>query len=156
MTTETKISKSKLKELKKDYIDKQISQITNHIFRDNMYTGTYEKEYRAKIKYNFHEKAPKEFFNDYKNIILNDMSNYNIEAIKHFILNFDTEYYYDLNGDEYDDYDKFETYLNNLSDTDIRALMNTQIDSTFDILDINTFENHLDDLGIYLTHEEVQ
>jgi hypothetical protein len=155
MTTTMKITKKKLKEYKKEYIDEMIYRITNNIIADNFYTRSYEKEYLTKIKYNFYKKDTTEFFNDYKNIILTDMKDYDIDSIKHFILSNESGYYYDLNGDEIDDYDKFEVYLNTLSDDNIHTYMNENIESAFVTLDMNTFENYLDDLGIYMSNEEI-
>lgn len=150
MTTTMKMTKKKLKEHKKKYIDEMIYSITNNIIADNFYTGSYEKEYLTKIKYNIYNKDTIEFFNDYKNVILNDMKDYDIDSIKHFILSNDSGYYYDLNGDEYDDYDKFETYLNNSSDDDIRTYMNERISGAIDIIELNPFENYLEGLGIHV------
>lgn len=150
-----KITKSKLKELKKEYIDEMIYRITNNIISDNFYTRTYEKEYLNKIKYNIYEKDTTEFFNDYKKIILNDMKDYDIDSIKHFVSHSDSGYYYDLNGDEYDDYDDFIKYLDNSSDDDIRTLMNEKIEGAIDLIEIHTFENYLDNLGIYMSNEDI-
>ncbi len=155
MTTTMKPPKLNLNKHKHDYIDEMIYRITNSIIADNFYGGSYQREFLTKIKYDFYKKDTTEFFNDYKNIILNDMKDYDIETIKHFILNDESDCYYDLHGNEIDDYDKFETYLENSSDDDIRALMNRNIECAVDMLEINTFENYLEGLGIYMSNEEI-
>ena len=156
MTATMQTPKLNLKKHNHDYIDEMIYRITNNIIADNFYGGSYQREFLTKIKYNFYKKDTHTFFNDYKNIILNDIKNYDIESIKNFILTDESEHYFDLNGNEYDDYDKFETYLNNSGDDDIRALMNKKIEIAFFILDMNTFQNRLEELTIYMTDEEIE
>jgi hypothetical protein len=156
MTTTMQTPKLNLNKHKHDYIDEMIYRITNSIIADNFYGGSYQREFLTKIKYDFYKKDTTEFFNDYKNIILNDMKDYDIESIKKFILNDDSGYYYDLNCNEYDDYDKFETYLNTLSDDDIRVLMNKRIEIAFFVLEINTLESRLEELKLYMTEEEIE